>query len=136
VGCRTQATPEEGEEFTRLRDKLSAGSASCRRQGRKNYVFDGLGKETLADLFDSRSQLIVYHFMFGPVGVVARAARSCPIISTAPTDMVTEPVDFQPACSTTVRGASLCVRHASQPRRWSSNFCTRLGAMTSARRKI
>src|ERR1700687_1439908 len=24
------------------------------------------GKETLADLFDGRSQLIVYHFMFGP----------------------------------------------------------------------
>ena len=33
----------------------------------KNYVFDGPnGKETLADLFDGRSQLIVYHFMFGP----------------------------------------------------------------------
>jgi predicted dithiol-disulfide oxidoreductase (DUF899 family) len=33
----------------------------------KNYVFDAPnGKETLADLFDGRSQLIVYHFMFGP----------------------------------------------------------------------
>jgi len=32
----------------------------------KNYVFDGpQGKVTLADLFDGRSQLIVYHFMFG-----------------------------------------------------------------------
>jgi len=30
-------------------------------------VFDGpKGKETLADLFHGRSQLIVYHFMFGP----------------------------------------------------------------------
>jgi len=30
-------------------------------------VFDGpKGKETLADLFDGCSQLIVYHFMFGP----------------------------------------------------------------------
>ena len=56
------------KEFTRLRDKLS-------RQRRelpwvkveKNYVFDGpKGKETLADLFDGRGQLIVYHFMFGP----------------------------------------------------------------------
>ncbi len=27
---------------------------------------DASGKETLADLFDGRSQLIVYHFMFGP----------------------------------------------------------------------
>jgi predicted dithiol-disulfide oxidoreductase (DUF899 family) len=56
------------KEFTRLRDELS------RRQRDlpwvkvdKGYVFDGpSGKETLADLFDGRSQLIVYHFMFGP----------------------------------------------------------------------
>jgi predicted dithiol-disulfide oxidoreductase (DUF899 family) len=33
----------------------------------KTYVFDGPnGKETLADLFDGRSQLFVQHFMFGP----------------------------------------------------------------------
>jgi predicted dithiol-disulfide oxidoreductase (DUF899 family) len=33
----------------------------------KTYVFDGPhGKETLADLFDGRSQLILQHFMFGP----------------------------------------------------------------------
>ena len=33
----------------------------------KKYVFDGSGgKESLADLFGGRSQLIVYHFMFGP----------------------------------------------------------------------
>ncbi|HYL76337.1 MAG TPA: thioredoxin family protein [Bryobacteraceae bacterium] len=36
-------------------------------QVEKNYVFDSLGgKKTLTDLFDGRSQLIVYHFMFGP----------------------------------------------------------------------
>jgi predicted dithiol-disulfide oxidoreductase (DUF899 family) len=33
----------------------------------KNYVFDGPnGPETLASLFGEHSQLIVYHFMFGP----------------------------------------------------------------------
>jgi len=33
----------------------------------KNYLFDSpVGRKTLADLFDGRSQLIVYHFMFGP----------------------------------------------------------------------
>jgi predicted dithiol-disulfide oxidoreductase (DUF899 family) len=33
----------------------------------KMYVFDGPdGKETLADLFAGRSQLIIQHFMFGP----------------------------------------------------------------------
>jgi predicted dithiol-disulfide oxidoreductase (DUF899 family) len=33
----------------------------------KNYVFDGAkGKQPFAELFDGRSQLILYHFMFGP----------------------------------------------------------------------
>ena len=33
----------------------------------KDYAFDTItGKKTLAELFDGRSQLIVYHFMFGP----------------------------------------------------------------------
>jgi predicted dithiol-disulfide oxidoreductase (DUF899 family) len=33
----------------------------------KPYRFEGLkGEESLADLFEGRSQLIVYHFMFGP----------------------------------------------------------------------
>ncbi len=36
-------------------------------QVEKEYVFDTPdGKQTLAGLFDGRSQLIVYHFMFGP----------------------------------------------------------------------
>jgi predicted dithiol-disulfide oxidoreductase (DUF899 family) len=54
--------------LTRERDALAAE----RRQlpwvkVEKNYVFDSpVGKKTLADLFDGRSQLIVYHFMFGP----------------------------------------------------------------------
>ena len=33
----------------------------------KEYIFEGpKGKETLSELFDGRSQLIVYHFMFDP----------------------------------------------------------------------
>ena len=56
------------KKFSRLRDQMA-------RQRRdlpwvkvnKDYVFNGPdGKETLADLFDGKSQLIVYHFMFGP----------------------------------------------------------------------
>jgi predicted dithiol-disulfide oxidoreductase (DUF899 family) len=56
------------KEFTRARDALSA----LRRELpwvriEKTYVFDGpRSKETLADLFDDKSQLIVYHFMLGP----------------------------------------------------------------------
>jgi predicted dithiol-disulfide oxidoreductase (DUF899 family) len=33
----------------------------------KNYAFDtGAGKKALADLFEGRPQLLIYHMMFGP----------------------------------------------------------------------
>jgi predicted dithiol-disulfide oxidoreductase (DUF899 family) len=56
------------KEFTRLRDELSAQRRELPwEKVEKQYVFEGPnGKETLADLFGGRSQLIVYHFMFGP----------------------------------------------------------------------
>jgi predicted dithiol-disulfide oxidoreductase (DUF899 family) len=67
LAARKQHLKKE-KEFTRLRDKLSAERRELPWvKVEKNYVFDGpKGKETLADLFDGRSQLIVYHFMFGP----------------------------------------------------------------------
>jgi predicted dithiol-disulfide oxidoreductase (DUF899 family) len=54
--------------FTRLRDELSGERRELPWEAiEKEYVFDGPdGKETLAGLFDGRSQLVVYHFMFGP----------------------------------------------------------------------
>jgi len=67
LAARKQHLQKE-KEFTHLRDELSRQ----RRQlpwvrVEKPYVFDGPdGTESLADLFDGRSQLIVYHFMFGP----------------------------------------------------------------------
>ena len=56
------------KELTRLRDQLSAERRNLPWvKVDKPYVFDGpQGKETLADLFDGRSQLIIKHFMFGP----------------------------------------------------------------------
>src|SRR5437016_5820094 len=56
------------KEFTRQRDALSAARRELPMvKIEKEYVFDGPdGKETLADLFEGRSQLMVYHFMFGP----------------------------------------------------------------------
>jgi predicted dithiol-disulfide oxidoreductase (DUF899 family) len=56
------------KKFSKLRDELN----HQRRQlpwvkVEKEYVFDGpTGKVTLADLFSGKSQLIIYHFMFGP----------------------------------------------------------------------
>jgi predicted dithiol-disulfide oxidoreductase (DUF899 family) len=56
------------KEFTRRRDELSRQRRELPwEQVDKQYVFDGAnGQETLAQLFDARSQLIVYHFMFDP----------------------------------------------------------------------
>ena len=56
------------KEFTRLREELSQQRRALPwEKVEKQYVFDGPnGKETLAELFANRSQLIVYHFMFSP----------------------------------------------------------------------
>ena len=56
------------KEFTRLRDQLNQERRNLPWvKVEKEYIFDGPnGKETLSDLFEGRSQLIVYHFMFGP----------------------------------------------------------------------
>ncbi len=56
------------KEFTRLRDELSRQRRQLPwERVEKNYVFEGpSGKVTLGELFGKRSQLIVYHFMFGP----------------------------------------------------------------------
>ncbi|MEZ4661338.1 MAG: thioredoxin family protein [Caldilineaceae bacterium] len=56
------------KEFTHLRDQLSQQRRDLPwERVEKEYVFDGPnGKETLADLFDGKGQLVVYHFMFGP----------------------------------------------------------------------
>ena len=59
---------EREKALTRLRDQVSAERRELPWvKIEKNYVFDTPnGKETLANLFDGRSQLIVYHFMLGP----------------------------------------------------------------------
>ena len=56
------------KEETRLRDKVRASrQAMPWVKVDKAYTFDTpAGRKTLADLFEGRSQLMVYHFMFGP----------------------------------------------------------------------
>lgn len=67
VAARRKLLAKE-KQLTRERDAVAAE----RRQlpwvkVEKKYVFDAPGgKKTLADLFEGRSQLIIYHFMFGP----------------------------------------------------------------------
>jgi predicted dithiol-disulfide oxidoreductase (DUF899 family) len=56
------------KEFTRWREQLSARRRELPwLRVEQNYTFDGpSGKRTLPELFAGRSQLVVYHFMFGP----------------------------------------------------------------------
>ena len=70
---------QEEKELTRRGDEL----ARKRRElpwvrVEKDYRFETeSGTKTLADLFDGRSQLIVYHFMFGP-----SYEAGCPVCSS------------------------------------------------------
>jgi predicted dithiol-disulfide oxidoreductase (DUF899 family) len=56
------------KELTKQRDRVNAERRRLPMvKIEENYVFDGPnGKQNLKALFDSRRQLIVYHFMFDP----------------------------------------------------------------------
>src|SRR5437016_2329498 len=75
---RDQLLREE-KELTRRADEL----ARKRRElpwvaVEEDYLFETEGgTQTLADLFDGRSQLLVYHFMFGPP-----YSAGCPVCSS------------------------------------------------------
>ena len=74
-----EALLAEEKELTRRGDELT----KKRRElpwvpVEKDYTFETeRGRERLADLFDGRSQLLVYHFMFGPP-----YTAGCPVCSS------------------------------------------------------
>ena len=63
-----QALLVEEKRLTRERDEIDRRRRALPWvEVTKTYVFEGPdGRQTLADLFEGRSQLIVSHFMFGP----------------------------------------------------------------------
>ena len=67
IEARRQHLARE-KELTRLRDQVSQERRALPWvRVSEPYVFDGPdGKESLADLFEGRSQLVVQHFMFDP----------------------------------------------------------------------
>ena len=71
----------EEKALTRQRDEL----ARRRRElpwvrVEKDYVFDTpAGRRTLADLFEGRGQLVVYHFMFAPEW--SQGCKSCSLLA-------------------------------------------------------
>ena len=89
-----QHTTATREEWLAARNQLLAAEKELTRRGdqlaeqrrdlpwvpvEKEYRFDTEhGPRTLAELFDGRSQLLVYHFMFGPA-----FAAGCPVCSSA-----------------------------------------------------
>jgi predicted dithiol-disulfide oxidoreductase (DUF899 family) len=67
IDARKQLLLKE-KELTHLQDEVNKRRRELPRvKVDKEYVFDTPdGKKTLSQLFDGRSQLIVYHFMLGP----------------------------------------------------------------------
>jgi predicted dithiol-disulfide oxidoreductase (DUF899 family) len=67
IAARKRLLAKE-KEFTRLRDDLSRERRELPWERVENqYLFETqTGQQTLADLFDGRQQLVVYHFMFAP----------------------------------------------------------------------
>lgn len=67
IEARKQLLAKE-KEFNRLRDQLSAERRAMPwERVEKPYAFESTnGRETLAELFAGRSQLVIYHFMLGP----------------------------------------------------------------------
>jgi predicted dithiol-disulfide oxidoreductase (DUF899 family) len=76
VAARKELLAKE-KEFTRARDELTEQRQALPWEPvEKEYAFDGpKGEETLVDLFQGRSQLVVYHFMFAPEDDVG--CKSC-----------------------------------------------------------
>jgi predicted dithiol-disulfide oxidoreductase (DUF899 family) len=67
LAARKKLLAEE-KKFSKLRDQLNKKRRNLPWvKVEKEYVFESPdGNETLGDLFDGKSQLITYHFMFGP----------------------------------------------------------------------
>jgi predicted dithiol-disulfide oxidoreductase (DUF899 family) len=63
-----KALLEREKEFTRLREELARQRRDLPwEEATKEYFFEGPdGTRSLSQLFDGRSQLIVYHFVFPP----------------------------------------------------------------------
>src|SRR5436190_9593343 len=86
VGTREDWLAARNELLEREKEHTRQGDELARKRRElpwvrieKEYAFDTEdGTKTLAELFDGRSQLIVYHFMFGPA-----YEAGCPVCSSA-----------------------------------------------------
>ena len=79
ITARTAFLAKE-KELTRLRDELSEQRRAMPwERVTKDYLFaTAAGQQTLDQLFEGRSQLVVYHAMFHPNKATARTPWSSP----------------------------------------------------------
>src|SRR5262249_60528178 len=85
MGTRQQWAAAREQLLTREKEHARLGDELARQRRElpwvrvdKDYRFDTTdGTRTLAELFDGRSQLLIYHFMFGP-----SYAAGCPTCSS------------------------------------------------------
>jgi predicted dithiol-disulfide oxidoreductase (DUF899 family) len=80
LAARRELLREE-KEFTKFRDQLAARRRELPWvKVNQAYTFESpTGRVSLADLFEGRSQLVVYHFMFGPGW--EEGCKSCSYVS-------------------------------------------------------
>ena len=88
------------KEATRARDTLAAERRRLPRMRiEKDYTFDGPdGKASLLDVFKGRSQLLLYHFMFGRTRTPAATAARWSSTGSA----------TSPTCTPATRPSRLC----------------------------
>ncbi|MFL5926530.1 MAG: DUF899 domain-containing protein [Gaiellaceae bacterium] len=118
----------EEKELTRRSDELAR-----KRRGlpwvpvEKEYLFETVeGTKTLAELFDGRSQLLVYHFMFGP-----RYDAGCPVCSSIADNLDPNAVhlkarDVTLICSS--RGPLEKLQGYKERMGWSFNWVSTVGS--------
>jgi predicted dithiol-disulfide oxidoreductase (DUF899 family) len=108
IGTQEEWQAERDELLTEEKELTRRGDELARKRRElpwvpveKEYRFETVhGTKTLADLFDGRSQLLVYHFMFGPPW-----EAGCPVCSSI-TDTLDPQVAHLKARDTTLLLAS------------------------------
>src|ERR1700730_2546526 len=120
--------PQEGEEaVTRRRDGRERGPQElpCVRID-KGYRFDtDAGSASLADLFRGRSQLLVYHFMFGPD--YKAGCPSCSAIADGFDRLVVHLANHDVTLSAVSRAPLVTLKAYKQRMGWSFPWASSIG---------
>jgi predicted dithiol-disulfide oxidoreductase (DUF899 family) len=114
--------------LTRAQDSLSAERRRLPMvRIDKTYVFDTPGgRRTLADLFEGRSQLVVYHFMMGPDWV--EGCPSCSLLADHVDGMLAHLAHRDVTFTATARAPLANIEAFKRRMGWRFPFVSSLGA--------